>query len=173
MDIHIQGQQDGIAAADFLRTRYGVAVIYLTAHGDAETIERARWTEPLGYVLKPFKKTELYTAVQIALSRHEMERALRGRERLFATILRSIGDAVITTGPEGKINFVNPVAEALIGWMQEEVAGRPLNEVIRLREERGGRPLALPLEQTLEERATTRLDVAALARKDGALRPIS
>ena len=173
MDIHIQGEQDGIAAADILRTRYGVAVIYLTAHGDAETIERARWTEPLGYLLKPFKKTELYTAVQIALSRHELERKLRERERLLGTTLRSIGDAVMATGAEGNVTFVNPVAESLIGWMQEEVAGRPLNDVLRLRQERGGGPLALPLEQTLKERATTRLDVAALVRKDGSLRPIS
>jgi len=171
MDIHIRGPEDGIAAAEALRTRFGMAVVYLTAHGDAETIERARRTAPLAYLIKPFKKTELYSSVQIALARHQLELQLRERERLWATTLRSITDAVVTTDAAGNVAFVNPAAEALTGWAQADAAGRSLSEVLQLRDERTSAPLA-PLERALRERAACAVE-ALLLRRDGMVRPVS
>ena len=95
MDIRIKGQRDGIETAQILRTRFDVPVVYLTAHADAATIERAKRTEPLGYLMKPVRAAELRSAIEIALYVHEMERQLRERERWYATTLRSMADAVI------------------------------------------------------------------------------
>src|SRR5215208_7882135 len=67
MDIRIQGNLDGIEAADLLYNRFGVPVIYLTAHGDPETLERAKKTEPMAFLLKPFRQAELTNAIEIAL----------------------------------------------------------------------------------------------------------
>jgi AmiR/NasT family two-component response regulator len=76
MDISIQGQLDGIAAAKALRERFGVPIIYLTAYADERTLERAKSTEPFGYLLKPVKSRDLKISIELALRRHGHEERL-------------------------------------------------------------------------------------------------
>jgi len=129
MDIMLQGHIDGIQAAEHIRDRVDVPIIYLTAYSDDKTLERAKKTEPSGYILKPFEETELRTTIKMALYRHEMERRLKEREQWYLTVLRSIVDAVITTDEKGIITFMNPIAEALTGWLYEDALGKHLSEV--------------------------------------------
>lgn len=63
MDIRLNGALDGIEAARLIRERTGLGVIYLTAHADLATMERAAATQPLGYVFKPFSQEVLRTAL--------------------------------------------------------------------------------------------------------------
>jgi CheY-like chemotaxis protein len=63
MDIMLQGNIDGIQAAEHIRERFDVPIIYLTAYSDDKTLERAKKTEPSGYILKPFEETELRTTI--------------------------------------------------------------------------------------------------------------
>lgn len=73
MDIHLAGELDGIDAARELRERFDIPVVYLTAYADDETLDRAKATMPLGYLTKPFRKTELRSTIEIGLSRHQRE----------------------------------------------------------------------------------------------------
>lgn len=75
MDIQLSGDMDGISAASVIRDSLGVPVVYVTAHADQATLDRAKVTEPFGYVLKPFKELELRTAVELAVHRHKTELA--------------------------------------------------------------------------------------------------
>jgi DNA-binding NarL/FixJ family response regulator len=63
MDIRLNGTHDGIEAARMIRERTGLGVVYLTAHADLATMERAAETKPLGYVFKPFSQEVLRTAL--------------------------------------------------------------------------------------------------------------
>jgi hypothetical protein len=63
MDIRLNGAHDGIEAARMIRERTGLGVVYLTAHADLATMERAAATQPLGYVFKPFSQEVLRTAL--------------------------------------------------------------------------------------------------------------
>lgn len=132
MDIHLSGEMDGIAAADEIRRRNRLPVVFLTAHSDEATLNRAKITEPYGYVLKPFDERELQITIEIALYRHGAEMKLRQMERWLGTTLKSIGDGIITTDMEGKIIFMNRMAEVLTGWPQSEALGRPFGEILRL-----------------------------------------
>src|ERR1041384_7539149 len=125
MDIRIKGARDGIETADLLRKQFGVPVVYLTAHADDATIERAKRTTPYGYLMKPVKSAELRSAIEVTLHRHEMEKQLAVAQRWFATTLRSIDDAVITVDVEGKIAFVNPAAERVLGTAGDQAIGQP------------------------------------------------
>src|SRR5258706_1168942 len=80
-DIHLAGELDGIATAQQMRLAHGVPVVFLTAHSDEATFQRAQITEPYGYVLKPFEERELEIAVSIALYRHRVESQLAQMER--------------------------------------------------------------------------------------------
>lgn len=83
MDINIQGDIDGIETAARIPDAHYVPVIYLTAYAEEATIQRAKATNPSGYLLKPFSERELHATIQMGLARGEMERALRSREQIF------------------------------------------------------------------------------------------
>ena len=140
MDITLQGSIDGVEAAGTIRQHLGIPVVYLTAHSDQATLQRAKITEPFGYVLKPFEDRELNVSLEMALYKHATDRRLRESERWLATTLRSITDAVITVNRGGHITYMNPVAETMTGWASVEAVGRRLADVCRIVDEDTGEP---------------------------------
>ena len=164
---------DGIEAAEAIRRQHDVPVVYLTAHSDPATLARAKLTGPFGYILKPFEERELATQIEMALYRHQADRQLRQQREWLRVTLSSIGDAVIATDAEGRITFVNPVAESLTGWKAEEAAGQPVQSVFRIVNEQTGQPLEEPVARVLREgRAVELANHAALVTKDGRTVPI-
>jgi CheY-like chemotaxis protein len=129
MDIFLNGEMDGIQAAEQIRSRYNIPIIYLTAYADTNTLQRAKVTEPFGYVLKPFDERELLTTIEMALYKYRIEQRLKDSERWLATTLKSIGDGVVATDQDGHIKFMNPVAEDLTGWKQDEALGKSLIDI--------------------------------------------
>ena len=76
MDINLEGEMDGVEAADRLAGQY-VPVVYLTAYSNDLTLDRAKTTEPYGYLLKPFEERELQTTIEVAIYKHRAQEALR------------------------------------------------------------------------------------------------
>jgi len=165
MDIRIKGNRDGIETARILRERFDVPVVYLTAYADAPTVERAKATGPLGYLLKPVKALELRSTVELALYKHETDRRMREREHWLAATLRSIGDAVISTDADGRVDYMNPIAEALTGEPLAGALGRPCRDVLQLVDERTLEVMENPMEQALRAGETVHVDgvLSALA----------
>ncbi len=139
MDIVLKGEIDGITAAEKLWEEHGIPVIYLTAYADELTFQRAKATSPFGYLLKPFEERELQTTVEMALYKSRMEMKLREREQWLSTVLRSIGDGIITTDRQGEVTFMNPLAERLTGWPQEESLHQSIDTVFSLSPEEAHR----------------------------------
>lgn len=135
MDIRIQGEADGIDAADRLRRDFGLPIIYLTAHDDQDTLARAKRTEPMAFILKPFKPAELTSAVEIALNRSRVEREMHERERSFLSAMDAIGDGLLTADSGGRVRFMNRAAEELTGWRQEAALGRSATDVVEVVDE--------------------------------------
>ncbi len=77
MDIMLKGSMDGIQAAAEIQKLFNIPIVYLSAYGDTNTIERARLTEPFGYLVKPFEEKELHIAIEIALARHYADQRVR------------------------------------------------------------------------------------------------
>lgn len=77
MDICLQGDFDGIAAASRIRLHNDIPIIYLTANADEHTLQRAEITHPASYLLKPFKERELHICIEMALTNHALQRELR------------------------------------------------------------------------------------------------
>jgi PAS domain S-box-containing protein len=151
MDIRLKGNVDGIEAAQRIRTRFEIPVVYLTAYTDEVTLQRAKLTEPFGYLVKPFEERELHTVIEMALYKHRMESRLKERERWLATVLRSIGDAVIATDDKGLVTFMNPVAEALTGYKGGDSLGREAADVFRIVDEQSRLPKESPIGMILDE----------------------
>jgi len=73
MDITLQGKMDGIDVANQIKDTDKIPVIFLTANTDRETFEKAKSSEPYGYIIKPFKEMDLFTAIEIATQKHKQE----------------------------------------------------------------------------------------------------
>lgn len=171
MDIQLPGRLDGVDAAFDLRARLGVPVIYLTAHSDEQTLQRALTAEPFGYIVKPFHEQELRTAIEVALYKHDMERRLKESEEWFATTLASVGDGVLATDAMGRVRFLNAVAESLTGWRSQQAAGTGIGRVFSLRDPVSGADLPNPAVALSRARSGERVDLSALlVARDGAER---
>ena len=129
MDIQLAGDMDGVEAATRIREQNATPIIFLTAHSDPATLKRAGTAGPYGYVTKPFEDRELHTALEIALYKSRMERKLADNERWLAITLKCIDEGLLTTDPEGRIRFANPMAETLLGLPSSQLLGQRLEAV--------------------------------------------
>lgn len=93
MDIRLKGSCDGVDTALKIKSAHDVPIIYITAYADDFTLQRAKFTEPFGYILKPFEERELHTAIEMALYRHRMENTLRESENKFRLLFEKSADA--------------------------------------------------------------------------------
>ena len=73
MDIVLKGKIDGIEAADRVNSQFNIPILYLTAYTNQEYIERAKQTNPFGYLLKPYNQNELYANIEMALHKHRVD----------------------------------------------------------------------------------------------------
>jgi DNA-binding LytR/AlgR family response regulator len=78
LDIHLSGRKDGVDLALYIKETHDIPFIFLTAHADKATVERAKIVNPPAYLVKPFTKEELYTAIEVALFNHEQNKLLQG-----------------------------------------------------------------------------------------------
>jgi signal transduction histidine kinase len=136
MDIRLKGNQDGISAALTLRKRFGAPVIYLTAHADDRTIERAKISEPYGYLLKPVSAPELKSVIELSLYKHARERQdqrradeMRAEEATQAVAERLSSLGTMAAGVAHQLN--NPLAVVVAN--AELVATQLKRQVLELR----------------------------------------
>ncbi len=120
MDIVLKGAIDGIEAANKIRTSFKIPIIYLTAYEDGDTLDRAKLTEPLGYILKPFEERDLHTTLEMALYKHLMETRLLESEEKYRRLVELSPDGIIIQ-LENKINFANESAALLLVEESAEV----------------------------------------------------
>ena len=95
MDIRIKGEADGIETAQEIKNRHGIPVVYLTAYADKTFLERAKVTEPFGYMIKPVETKELHAAIEISLYKAEMDKE---RERLMKDLEMALAEVKTLRG---------------------------------------------------------------------------
>lgn len=87
MDIMLKGHMSGIDTATLIKEKYDIPVIYLTAYADESTLNKAKITEPHGYIIKPFKEVDLHTAIEMAMYKHGKEKEIKKeRDMLYSLV---------------------------------------------------------------------------------------
>jgi PAS domain S-box-containing protein len=145
MDIILKGM-DGIEAAELIRDRFDIPIVYFSAYIDEERLQKTKVTEPFGYLIKPYDDNELRPTIEIALQRDKLEKALRESEERYRMLFNSSNDAVFVHGTRdmlGKIVEVNDTACQKFGYTREEllelsyldlIAPEQLEEVPKIKE---------------------------------------
>lgn len=77
MDIKLQGGIDGIETAKKLRMEYDIPSVFLTAFAENGILERAKQSEPYGYLVKPYEQKELKATIEMALNKAKTDRGIR------------------------------------------------------------------------------------------------
>jgi len=135
MDIGLAGARDGIATAAELLATGGPPVVFLTSHADAATLARAKATEPVGYVTKPFQEVNLGATVEIGLHQSDVRRRLKASERAareaeerlgrlaarYETLLRTGSEGIHVLDEDGKVVEASDTFAQLLGYSREEV----------------------------------------------------
>ncbi|HUI67200.1 MAG TPA: response regulator [Nitrospirota bacterium] len=126
MDIVLRGEMDGIETAERIRSEFDIPIVYLTAFADDETLERAKITEPFGYIIKPFEERDLYTTIEMALYKHKMERKLKESEAKFRRIVETAQEGIWVLDTEDRTTYVNKRMAEMLGYREDEMIGRKL-----------------------------------------------
>jgi len=124
MDIRLAGAMDGIAAAAEINKHDDVPIIYLTAHFDDNTLQRASATRPFGYLIKPLRAGELRCAIEVALQRHEVESARSETEARYRDLYEHAPDMYLSTNIDGVITDCNLTLLRTVGYSKEELVGK-------------------------------------------------
>ncbi|MEG4089753.1 ATP-binding protein [Microcoleus sp. Pol12B4] len=90
IDIVLKGDMDGVTAAEKIRTNRNVPTVFLTAYADDQTLQRAKLTDPFGYIIKPFQQNDLRVAIEIAMHRHEIETKMRESLKAAEAVRESV-----------------------------------------------------------------------------------
>src|SRR4029453_13885982 len=125
MDIMLDGELDGIQAAEIIREKFKLPVIYLTAYADTATLERAKITEPFGYILKPFEERELHGHIEIALYKNRMEKRLRDSEERYVLASLGTNDGVWDWDLVAEKIYFSPRWKSMLGFDEDEIGQNP------------------------------------------------
>lgn len=135
MDIKLQGDLDGIDTAWELRSVTDAPVIFVTAMSDESSLNRAKITEPYGYIVKPYNERELYTTIETSLHRNWIDRRLRESETKYRALFEQSPDAIFISTADGTITDVNPAMKQLAGYELERLKGMSILDLFILRAE--------------------------------------
>lgn len=138
MDIKLSGTMDGIQTATRIRMQHDIPVVYLTAHSDDGTLQRALGAGPLGYIVKPFSEAELHATIEVCLKKHMSDKTAQETTRWFSRAIETIGGAIILTDEDGIVKQINSLATGLTGWKREDALGRNVTDVFKIADSRSG-----------------------------------
>jgi CheY-like chemotaxis protein len=126
MDIHLNGEMDGIDVAKKTLTGSNVPIIYISAHTEDKILQKAKKTEPYGFLIKPYGKNELKFAIEIALHRHQINENL-AREDIGPVLFKKSLKIVILLDNNFKVLYVNDFTLKLFKTKLEDIIGEKLS----------------------------------------------
>jgi two-component system, cell cycle sensor histidine kinase and response regulator CckA len=122
MDIMLKGALDGVQAAERIHAQFRIPVIFLTAFANPPLLERAKSAEPFGYLIKPFSKRDLHSAIEVALNKAAMENRLRESEQRFREMAALLPTAICEFNADQRITFVNQAGLEMFGLADTDAA---------------------------------------------------
>jgi len=176
MDIMLDGDMDGIDAAETIRQIQDIPIIFVSAHSDSEFLQRAKISGSVGYVLKPFNRESLSINIEMALYKHDLNYQLQQNQKFLQEVTSVLTEGLIVIDTEGHTVFMNPEAENLLGRTKEEInqQGLHLHSVIHQHPEKKGESKNnCPIVQVFETKIPQRIADDNFINMQGKSFPVS
>ncbi len=172
MDICLAGKIDAVQAGDIIQKNFHIPVLYLTEYNTGNSYQNQLY-EPFSYILKPFAERDLHVAIEMALYKHQIENKFEVEQQRLLTVINSMGSAVVITDATGCMEMMNPIAEAITGWKEEEALGKKISQVLKLIDKSTGEKIDYLTKQVMQTGAVLNLpDDCTLITRDGTEVPI-
>jgi PAS domain S-box-containing protein len=120
MDITLRGEMSGIEAAARSKADLGIPVIFLTAHSDESTIDKAILSEPFGYIIKSFDPRSLHISIRMARYKHAMDEKLRVSEDRYRGFVQNFLGIAFRFDPDFSVIFLHGATESITGYKEED-----------------------------------------------------
>lgn len=130
VDIRLESIDSGIQLAGKLKTDFEVPVVFVTGFSEEALFEKASEARPLGFLRKPFSEPEVIVFLESVLERDRSAEGLESRLPHIRSISGDLSDAVIVSDLSGSVRYLNPAAETLTGWSDDESIGKPLGNIV-------------------------------------------
>jgi len=166
MDIRLKGDTDGIDLAYWIRHTFRIPVVFLTAHSDEKTLERAKIAEPFGYIIKPFDENILRSNIEMALFKASMEIELSRTKKKLSAILRSLQEGIILCNRNGKVDYLNLAALRMIGIPKVQVKKKNIFDLLNLFDHKTHEKIELPLEEVFSSKNRVSIETV-IVQSDG------
>lgn len=137
MDIMMETNSDGIDAAFEIKQSRDIPIIFLTALTDEPTIQKAKFSLPYGYVVKPFNEAELLSNIDVALYKAQAEKKIKENSELFQAIINTIDKAIFLLDAEKKIKYTNTISEAITSKKFDQLLDKSISKVLHFINEDG------------------------------------
>jgi signal transduction histidine kinase len=137
MDIMMETNSDGIDAAFEVKQTLDIPIIFLTALTDEPTIEKAKFSLPYGYVVKPFNEAELLSNIDVALYKAQAEKKIKENSELFQAIINSIDKAIFLLDETENIKYTNSVAELITSRSFDQLMDRNISDILGFKDASG------------------------------------
>ncbi|WP_425392741.1 response regulator [Ekhidna sp.] len=134
MDIMMETNSDGIDAAFEIKQDLDIPIIFLTALTDEPTIEKAKFSLPYGYVVKPFNEAELLSNIDVALYKAQAEKKIKENSELFQAIINSIDKAIFLLDAEGNIKYTNSIVENITFRPFDQLMNQKISDILEFRD---------------------------------------
>jgi len=134
MDVRLKGEMDGIETAIRIKDRLGIPIIFLTAHSDKNTLERAIAMSPSGYLIKPFNDRELFSNIEMALHKARIRNLEKpeswDRTDQIEKKLISSRKLFFTVDLNGKITRISPEVRRIFGIERRTIVGASFGAIL-------------------------------------------
>lgn len=169
MDITLRGEMSGIEAAARIKADLGIPVIFLTAHSDESTLEKAKVSEPFGYIIKPFDPRSLHISIKMARYKHAMDEKLQVSEERYRGFVQNFLGIAFRFTPDFSVVFLHGATESITGYREEEFMAGSVTWEMLLHPEDAAR--MLPQNNAIrEKREYAGSREYRIIRKDGEVR---
>jgi len=175
MDINLNGMMDGVTAARYIFSLFHLPVIFLTGLFDDHLLERAKVSEPYGYILKPFTDKGLISNIEIALHNNNIHKQFLEKFGIGdPKKIMTMAESMIITDIKGRLIFFNPSACRLLDQPENNLMMKPFKTTVQLVNEQTREQLKDPVSDVVRQMLAVSYEVnTMLVTKSGKQKPVS
>ncbi len=133
MDIVLEGDMDGIDAANFIYDKFGIPIVFLTSVANEEMAKRVQKSSAFGFIEKPFTKYSLITIAQISIEKKLNEELITKQKESYINILENLNEGIIAINNNRFVTYINQVGVDLTLWSKKDILKKHVGDMIILK----------------------------------------